>query len=325
MRFNSNTICLITGGLGFIGSHFIDKVLGLGWKVINIDKVNYASLDIDFNSPNYFHIKEDISEIKDIPFCDLIVNFAAESHVDNSISSSYVFVKSNILGVYNILEIIKNKKIKNENNSWKYKMPLYVQISTDEVFGDILVGGFKEEDRFKPSNPYSASKAAAEQLITAWGRTYDIPYLITRTTNNYGPRQHPEKLLPMAISKCIKNEKIIVHGDGSYIRNWIHVMDNIDGIYTVIQNGVLGEAYHLASDEEYNVKEICTKVLANFGKQYDNANINNSLDRSGADLRYALDTNKIISLGWKQKHHMDEELPDIIDYYKNNLKRTTIE
>lgn len=318
MRFDNQTICVVTGGLGFIGSHFVDKALSLGWKVINIDKINYASLNIDFEGHgNYYHIKEDISEIKDIPFCDLIVNFAAESHVDNSINSSYIFIKSNILGVYNILEIIKNKKIKNTNNSWIYKVPLFVQISTDEIFGDILEGGFKEDDRSKPSNPYSASKAAAENLVVAWGRTYGLPYLMTRTTNNYGPRQHLEKLLPMAISKCLKNDKIIVHGNGSYVRNWIHVLDNIDGIINVIQNGEIGETYHLASDEEYSVIEICSKVLDKFGKTYDDSTVNNSFDRSGADIRYALDTSKIKKLGWIQKRKLDSELENIIEYYKN--------
>ena len=318
MRFDSNTICVVTGGLGFIGSHFIDLVLNLGWKVINIDKINYASLDIDFGGHgNYYHIKEDISEIKDLPFCDLIVNFAAESHVDNSISASDIFIKSNILGVYNLLEILKKKKIKNEQNSWSYKLPLFVQISTDEVFGDILEGGFDEDSRFKPSNPYSASKAAAENLLTAWGRTYGIPYLITRTTNNYGPRQHPEKLVPMAISKCLNGEKIIVHGNGMYVRNWIHVLDNAEAILEVVQKGTLGEAYHIASDEEYSVVQICTMILEYFGKKFDGTTVNSSLDRSGADIRYALNTQKIKSLGWKQKRDFQCEIKHIIDYYKS--------
>lgn len=321
MKFESNTICVVTGGLGFIGSHFIDTVLDLGWKVINIDKVNYASLNIDFDGHgNYYHIKEDIAEIKDLPFCDLIVNFAAESHVDNSISASDIFVKSNILGVYNLLEILKKKKIKNTQNSWSYKSPLFIQISTDEVFGDILEGGFEEESRFKPSNPYSASKAAAENLLTAWGRTYGIPYMITRTTNNYGPRQHPEKLVPMAISKCLRGEKIIVHGNGMYVRNWIHVLDNVEGILTVIQKGEVGESYHIASDEEYSVVDICTMILAQFGKKFDETTINSSLDRSGADLRYALNTNKIKALGWKQNRDFQIEISNIVEYYKENKR-----
>lgn len=319
---NSNTICTVTGGLGFIGSHFVERCLSLGWKVINIDKVTYASLDINFdNHPNYYHIKEDISEIKDIPFSDLIVNFAAESHVDNSIESSNVFIKSNFLGVFNILEIIKNKKIQNENKSWAYRPPLFVQISTDEVFGDILSGSFSEEDRFKPSNPYSSSKAAAEQIVVAWGRTYGLPYMITRTTNNYGPRQHPEKLIPMAICKCLKGEKLIIHGSGEYIRNWIHVEDNVDAILTCIEKGKIGEAYHIGTEDEFSVKQLCEKILEKFGKKYDIQNINSSFDRSGADYRYALNTAKINELGWTPKRKIDNELESIIAYFKDNMKR----
>ena len=321
-RFGSNTTCVVTGGLGFIGSYFVEKCLQHGWKVINIDKVTYASININFgNNPNYCHIKEDISEIKDIPYCDLIVNFAAESHVDNSIESSNVFIKSNFLGVFNLLEIIKAKKTQNTNKSWSYKTPLFVQISTDEVFGDIEQGSFCEDDRFKPSNPYSASKAAAEQLLMAWGRTYGLPFLITRTTNNYGPRQHPEKLMPMAICKCLRNEKLIIHGAGEYIRNWIHVDDNVKAIMLIIQRGQEGEAYHIATDDEFSVKQICEKILGKFGKTYDIKNINNSFDRSGADCRYALSPNKIKALGWMPQRKLDDELNSIIEYFRANMDR----
>ena len=321
-RFGPDTKCVVTGGLGFIGSHFIDRALLSGWKIVNIDKVNYASLNIDFNKhPNYSHLQEDISEIGDIPYCDLLVNFAAESHVDNSIEGAGIFVKSNFMGVFNLLEIIKRHKHQNAAKSWPYTPPLFIQASTDEVFGDILAGGFSEDDRFKPSNPYSATKGAAEQLIVAWGRTYGLPYLITRTTNNYGPRQHPEKLLPMAICKCLRNEKLIIHGNGEYARNWIHVEDNVDAINLVIQKGQIGEAYHIASADEFNVKQICEKVLQKFGKTYDICNINNSLDRSGADVRYALNTSKIEALGWKSKRRLDDELEGIVAYFKDNMER----
>lgn len=321
-RFDQNTICVVTGGLGFIGSHFIDKVLAQGWRVINIDKVNYASLPLDFGGhPNYYHIKEDISEIKDLPFCDLIVNFAAESHVDNSIEGAGIFIKSNFMGVFNLLEIIKNKIPSNASKSWTYKLPLYLQISTDEVFGDILEGSFSEDDRFRPSNPYAGSKGAAEMLVIAWGRTYGLPYMITRTTNNYGCRQHPEKLMPMAICKCLRNEKLIIHGSGEYVRNWIHVEDNVDAIITVLQKGTYGEAYHIGSDDEFSVKQICEKILSKFGKNYSVTNIDNSFDRSGADLRYALNTTKIKQLGWTQKHKLDDDLSNIISYFQDNMDR----
>lgn len=321
-RFGPNTTCVVTGGLGFIGSHFIDKVLSMGWKVINIDKVNYASLNLDFNQhPKYQHIKEDIAEIKDIPYCDLIINFAAESHVDNSITGAGIFIKSNFLGVFNLLDIIKNKIATNSNKSWTYKLPLFLQISTDEVFGDILEGSFAEDDRFKPSNPYAASKAAAEQLVVAWGRTYGLPYMITRTTNNYGCRQHPEKLMPMAICKCLRNEKLIIHGSGEYIRNWIHVEDNVEAIMLVLQKGTYGESYHIGSDDEFSVKQICEKILNKFGKNYSITNIDNSFDRSGADVRYALNTSKIKQLGWNQQHRLDDDLGNIIAYFQDNMDR----
>jgi len=322
MRFGPNTICVITGGLGFIGSHFIDKAIALGWKIINIDKVTYASVNMDFGGyPNYYHIREDISEIKDIPFCDIIINFAAESHVDNSIDGAGVFIKSNIYGVFNILEIIKNKKVNNAMKSWSYRSPLFIQISTDEVFGDILEGGFSEGDRFKPSNPYAASKAAAENLVMAWGRTYQLPYIITRTTNNYGPRQHPEKLIPMAICKCINSEPLVIHGSGEYIRNWIHVEDNVDAIMEILQKGEIGEDYHIASDEEYSVKQIAEMILKKFGKNYDSFNVNSSFDRSGVDIRYSLSIDKIKNLGWRQSRKFSEEIDHIIEDFKINKYR----
>ena len=314
MRYGPNTICVVTGGLGFIGSHFIEKALSMGWTIFNIDKVTYASRDTDFGEhQKYTHIREDIATIGDLPFCHLIVNFAAESHVDNSIDGSMPFVRSNFLGVHNLLEILRKKMQDNAKKSWPYKVPLFLQISTDEVFGDIMDGGFREDDRFKPSNPYSATKAAGEVLVIAWGRTYGLPYMITRTTNNYGPHQHPEKLIPMAITKCAKGEKPIVHGTGEYVRNWIHVEDNVDAIMTVLQNGTLNEAYHIASQEEYSVVEIVSKILAAFGKPYDSSTVDSSSDRSGADLRYALNTEKLESLGWRAKRRLDDELPGMIE------------
>lgn len=314
MRYGPNTTCVVTGGLGFIGSHFIERALALGWTVVNIDKVTYASRSTDFGGhPKYSHVREDIVTIKSLPFCHLIVNFAAESHVDNSIDGSMPFVRSNFLGVHNLLEIIQRQKLGNATKSWPYKPPLLLQISTDEVFGDILEGSFKEDAPFNPSNPYSSTKASAEMLVVSWGRTYELPYLITRTTNNYGPHQHPEKLLPMAISKCLAGEKPVVHGTGEYVRNWIHVEDNVDAIMVVLQEGVLNESYHIASPEEYNVAEIITKVLAAFDKPYDGSTVDSSCDRSGADLRYALDTTKIETLGWHAKRRFDDELPKIIE------------
>jgi len=315
-RLNKSKSFLITGGLGFIGSHFIELLLKRNHKVLNIDKISYASNKIDFNNhPNYSFLKEDIANLKEIPDCDFIINFAAESHVDNSILSSFEFINSNVLGVYNLLELIKNKKIRNMQQAWEYKTPLFLQISTDEVFGDIEDGFFKEEDRHKPSNPYAASKSAAEQLLVAWARTYQIPYIITRTTNNYGPRQHPEKLIPRTITNLLENKKVPIHGSGTYVRNWIHVQDNVEAIYKILDEGLENNWYHIASEEELSVKEIVSKIASKFNKNFlDIADF--SSDRSGADVRYALDYTKTKSLNWEPKRTLDTSLEEMIEYYK---------
>lgn len=315
-RLKDKKTFLVTGGLGFIGSHFIDKVLSLGHKVINFDKETYAAnTHLQFHG-DYVYIKCDIAKIKNIPYCDFIVNFAAESHVDNSIKKTNNFINSNVLGVHNLLEIIRSTKIKNISSSWTYKSPIFIQISTDEVFGDILEGSFSEEDKHHPSNPYSASKSCAEQLVVAWGRTYEIPYIITRTTNNYGKRQHPEKLIPSVITRLLSGKKAVMHGDGRYMRNWVHVEDNVDALYTVICKGNINESYHICSDEEYSVKQIIEKVAHNLNLD-PLLSIDSSTDRSGCDERYALNCSKIHNLGWKQKRKFDKELVNIINYYKD--------
>jgi len=317
-RLKNKKTFLITGGRGFIGSHFVDAVLLEGHKVINIDKLTYASNDIKFVG-DYTFIKKDIVNIKNIHPCYFIINFAAESHVDNSIESSFSFIRSNVLGVHNILEIIKNQKIFNMQKAWEYSSPLFVQISTDEVFGDVEIGerGFLEEDRHKPSNPYSASKSAAEQLVVAWSRTYDIPYIITRTTNNYGPRQHGEKLIPCVVKSLINGNKIPVHGSGEYIRNWIHVKDNVNAIMTIVDRAEANQSYHIASDEEYSVKQIIEMFCKPFGKTF-NEVADFSNNRSGADVRYALECDELKKLGWKQNNNLKKSIEKIITSYKKD-------
>ena len=318
-RLQDKKTIVVTGGLGFIGSHFVEMCLENGHTIYNIDKETYAAnTDLTFDG-NYTHIKEDISEVKDIPKCDIIVNFAAESHVDNSIDESFSFISSNIVGVYNVLEIMKNKRIAAALRGQPYHYPLYVQISTDEVFGDILEGFFKEDAVHTPSNPYSATKSGAEQLVVAWGRTYDMPYLITRTTNNYGKRQHHEKLIPRAITSLIKGEKVPVHGNGEYVRNWIHVEDNVEALYTIVDKGKENNYYHIAADEEYSVREIVEIIADIFGENYDDI-ADHSSDRSGCDLRYALDCSKTQALGWSQKRHLKSTLQEIKEYYENKLR-----
>jgi dTDP-glucose 4,6-dehydratase len=307
---------VVTGGLGFIGSHFVERLLSAGHCVINIDCVTYAANEHLKFVGDYRFIRADIKDIDDIPFCDIIVNFAAESHVDNSIVNASNFIDTNIMGVHNLLEILRRHKVKNLQSSWGYRSPLFVQISTDEVFGDILSGFYSENDRHMPSNPYSASKSCAEMLLVAWARTYDLPYMITRTTNNYGQRQHSEKLIPAAITNLLQGYKVIVHGDGRYIRNWIHVEDNVDAIIKVISQGDVNTSYHVSSDEEYSVRDIVTMVATKLGFKYEDV-IDTSTDRNGCDERYALDCQRTKLLGWTHQRHLSDELDMLIQYYRS--------
>ena len=316
---------VVTGGSGFIFSHFVELLLEKGYKVINIDKLTYASnLDFKPKSPNYSFIKSDIAELDDLPHCDYIVHAAACSHVDRSIVKNDEFVSTNILGTHNLLEILRKKKIEHMNLGWEYKQPTFIYISTDEVFGDIENGFFAEGDRHNPSNPYAAAKSSAEMLTKAWGRTYGIPYRITRTTNNYGGRQHHEKLIPMCITSCINGEKIKIQGTGEYIRNWIYVKDNCNAVLKVMESGKDGETYHISSDEEYSVIDIAKMILARFGREFNNNTVEFVQNRSGQDVRYALNSEKIkAQLGWSQKHRLIDVLDDIIDSYMKRLSSAT--
>jgi dTDP-glucose 4,6-dehydratase len=285
---------LVTGGRGFIGSHFVEEALKKKWTIVDVDKLTYASnksLPWD-NHKNYTFLKADISEIDHLPSCDVIVNFAAESHVDNSIKSSDIFVKSNILGVHNLLELIRGKP--------SYDRPLFFHISTDEVYGDRVEGKFTEEDKLKPSNPYSSTKAAAEMLVMSYARTYGIEYLITRSSNNYGERQFEEKLIPKCI-QCIETEKHIpIHGDGSYIRDWTYVKDNVSAILLLIEKGIKNDIFNIAAENYLTNLEVAKEVLRWHGK--DESNIKFVENRWGQDLRYAVSSEKIKKIiGWKPK------------------------
>src|SRR6056300_883947 len=251
---------LVTGGRGFIGSHFVEKALEKGHTIIDIDKMTYAastSLPWD-NDSRYTLLQQDISTITHIPNCDVLVNFAAESHVDNSIKDTEPFIKSNILGVHNLLELIRGKL--------SYNRPLFFHISTDEVYGDKLEGSFNEMDKLTPSNPYSASKAAAEMLVLSYHRTYGLDYIITRSANNYGPRQYEEKLLPKCISSLKNDKKIPIHGDGSYVRDWTYVKDNVDGIFKILESNVKNEIYNIASENHMTNLEVVDEILNWYSK-----------------------------------------------------------
>src|SRR5258708_6496584 len=226
------TVC-VTGCLGFMGSHFTRLCLEKGWWVWGIDKHTYAArpelLEEFHKSPLFKFQQADIAEIDHLYDVDIVFNFAAETHVDNSIVDSKRFLRSNIMGVQNLLELIRGKR--------HYEMPVLVQVSTDEVYGDISHGRHTEADPLKPSNPYSASKAAADLLILGWHRTHDVPYLIVRPTNNYGIGQYPEKLIPKSVKYLSLKKMIPLHGDGSYVRSWLHVEDTCSAIIHAIEHG----------------------------------------------------------------------------------------
>ena len=285
---------VVTGGRGFIGSHFVEKLLQDNHSVIDFDCMTYCSskkLPFDEN-PNYTLVQQNICDIMHLPPCDVVVNFAAETHVDNSINDSIPFIKSNILGVHNLLQVIKGKH--------QYERPLFVHISTDEVYGDKLDGKFVETDRLHPSNPYAASKAAAEMLVLSYHRTYGIEYLMTRSSNNYGDRQYTEKLIPKTL-RCIEEEKKIpIHGDGSYVRDWIYVKDNVDAIYHLITLNYKNNIYNIGANNYMKNIEIVNELLK--FKNKDSSYIQYVENRWGQDLKYSIDTSKINDTGWEPKY-----------------------
>jgi len=310
-------IVYITGCLGFIGSHVTRLCLNQGWYVRGIDKCTYAAnlnLLTEFHEYDNFEFEnEDINDIKFLYECDYVINTAAETHVGNSISNSDAFIKSNIDGVHNLLNLIKNYRHESP------KLPTLLHFSTDEVYGDIDEGAHTETDLLKPSNPYSATKAAADMLVLAWGRTYKLPYIIVRPTNNYGVGQYVEKLIPKTCKYLELGRKIPLHNNGTPIRNWLHAHDTARAIVTIINKGVENEIYNIAGGFEQSNYDTVRKVIT----EYNGSNIEDHLDltysRVGQDVRYALDDSKLKSLGWKPVVSFDDTLPSIVEYYKNKF------
>ena len=304
---------MVTGGLGFIGSYFVELALKRGYQVINVDKKTYAAReDVDFSKyPHYELIEEDICAIKHLPVgIDFIVNFAAESHVDNSILANHDFFHSNIHGVYNLLELMRAKD--------ETDCPVLLHISTDEVYGTAHEGSYTEKDKLTPSNPYSATKAAAEQLIFGWRHTYGLPAIICRSCNNYGFGQYPEKLMAKTIEYLLNGKKMTIHGDGTYRREWIYAEDNCEGILAVLEKGKLGEVYNISSNEEYSVLEAVKMVAAAMGKTEDEAFVHIQ-NRPGQDLRYSVATDKVRELGWAPKTKLHDYIPTYIKLYKKHI------
>lgn len=293
---------MVTGGLGFIGSYFVELLLKQGCYVINVDKKTYAiRQDLEFEKyPNYKLVVQDIADLKTLPRgISFIVNFAAESHVSNSIADSNLFVKSNILGVYNLLELTRKTPISEQ--------PVFIQISTDEVYGDIAKGLFLETVRLTPSNPYSATKAAADQLVIGWSRTHQIKTRICRSSNNYGYGQRAEKLIPKTMKRAIKGLRAVVDGSGLYKREWTYVGDNCAAILLVMESGRDGEIYNISANEELTNLEVIKTVLKVMEKPENFFDF--GPDRPGQDIRYSVNSEKIRKLGWKPTMNLARYLP----------------
>ena len=306
---------LITGGLGFIGSNFILNLLknNNDYTIVNVDDGLYGSNLMNLSEiehfSNYKFVKGNITNFSLmqnlIADSDAVINFAAESFVDRSISDAEPFLESNVKGVFTILEILKNEKKR------------FVHISTDEVYGSLSNTSAVEETRFNPSSPYAATKAAAEILINSYKTTYDCDCLITRCTNNFGPRQFPEKLIPKVILLASQNKEIPVYGNGKNIRDWLFVLDHCDAIHNVLQNGKSGESYNIASNNEIDNITIIKKILSILDKSSDL--IKFVEDRPGHDFRYSMNSSKIKNeLGWTPKFDFDKGLENTVNWYLSN-------
>ena len=317
---------IVTGGLGFIGSNLIKLLLKKNYYVVNVDKVSYSSNKYNLkeydNNKNYKFIRLDINNKKLTKIFTRykpigVFNLAAETHVDRSIDNPSNFIKSNIVGTFNLLESFR-RFYKSYSNT------KLIHISTDEVFGDVLIGRSNENFKYKPSSPYAASKASSDHLVSAYVRTFRIPAIITNCSNNYGPCQHPEKLIPKLIYNIMNNRELPIYGNGKNSREWIYVMDHCEGLLKVFLRGKKGEFYNIGSNKNLNNLQI-TKYLINIAKKH--ISIGNKVkikfvkDRPGHDLRYALNSNKIKSqLKWNSKTKIFDGLNKTFLWYYNNQK-----
>ncbi len=304
---------LVTGGLGFIGSNFVRHLLDSSdYEIINFDKLTYAGnpenlRDVE-NNERYSFVKGDICDRevveKLVPDVDVIINFAAETHVDRSIGDPASFIKTDIFGTYTLLEAARKFDKK------------FIQISTDEVYGNIEQGSSREEDVLMPSNPYSASKAGADRLAFSYFVTYRLPVIITRSSNNYGPYQYPEKLIPLFVTNLLEGKKVPLYGDGLNKRDWIYVLDNCRAISFLMEKGKPGEVYNIGAGEERTNLEITKLILQTLGKTGEW--VEYVKDRPGHDKRYSLDCSKIQAMGWKPSFNFSQAMKQTIEWYKNN-------
>jgi dTDP-glucose 4,6-dehydratase len=308
---------LVTGGAGFIGSNFIRHMLGAhpDYNIVNLDSLTYAGnlnnlKDCDTN-PRYTFIRGDICDhalvntVMEKQDIDTVVHFAAESHVDRSIADASVFVKTNVLGTHTLLEAAKRQKVQR-----------FVHISTDEVYGSIRKGSFRETDNLSPSSPYSSSKAGSDLLALSYYTTFNLPVIVTRCTNNFGPYQFPEKLIPLFVTNLMDGNKVPIYGTGKNIRDWIHVQDHCRAIDFLLDKGSSGEIYNIGGENEKTNLEITEKILTFLKK--DDSIIEYVKDRPGHDFRYSLNCSKLRALGWKPSQSFEEGLRDTVSWYVQN-------
>ncbi len=314
---------LVTGGAGFIGSHFIKHALRVhpDWYIVNLDKLSYAGNPDNLTGlpdPNrHKFVRGDITDHKlveklwrDCPAgsgagFDAVVNFAAETHVDRSILWADDFIKTDVLGAFTLLEAAR-----------QFGVNKFVQISTDEVYGSIERGSFSEDSPLNPRNPYSASKAGADRLAYAYFATHNVPVIITRCSNNFGPNQHPEKFMPLFITNAMDDKPLPLYGDGRYVRDWIHVEDHCTAIDFLIARGQLGETYNIAGGNEVENVAIARRICQRLGKP--ESLIQSVKDRPGHDRRYSLNAGKLAALGWKPQRDFNQSLDATIDWYAAN-------
>lgn len=308
---------MVTGGSGFIGSNFIRYSLEAhpDRKIVNIDLLTYAGNPDNLRDiggdPRYLFVRGDICDaglVQDTirrTGADILVHFAAESHVDRSITDPSAFIRTNVLGTHTLLECARKAGIRT-----------FVQVSTDEVYGSICEGSFREGDTLNPSSPYSASKAAGDLIARSYYTTYGLPVFITRCTNNFGPYQHPEKLIPLFITNLLEGKKVPVYGTGRNVRDWIFVLDHCSAIDFLIANGKAGEVYNIGSGNERTNLEITASLLGELGKG--EGEVEYVRDRPGHDFRYSLDSTKIRSMGWKPGYTFEKALSETVGWYREN-------
>ncbi len=306
---------LVTGGAGFIGSNFVRYMVNKypQYKIKVLDALTYAGnrenlQDLEGNANYEFHHgnicdKEIVDQL--VKDCQVIINFAAETHVDRSILEAGTFIQTDVVGTFTLLEAAK-----------KHQIARYIQISTDEVYGSIEHGSFSENSPLQPNSPYSASKASGDLLVRAYHRTYGLPTLITRSSNNFGPYQYPEKLIPLFITNALENQPLPLYGDGKNVRDWLYVLDNCEAIDVVLHKGANGEVYNIGGGNEMQNIQITEMILQLLDKP--KSLIKPVADRLGHDRRYSVDISKIKKLGWKPRHNFQQALEETVRWYREN-------